>query len=398
MARGAVNARCESSSLFARNGNCTAAARAGRRLSLRGRLHVQAHLVSPSDLSVRDQEHWRALQRAVPEFRSPLMGPDFAMIVGRVRRDAAVLVFTRDGRPVGFLPHHRRPFGMGRPIGAPFSDLHGLVSENDLGLDAEAVVRHAGLKSFQFSGLIDPFAVFAGSATEHRPSYCVEGTEAFQQIRCTRKPHFKRAMRGVRDLAAGGGDVQVHAPDHRSTALECTFRWKRDQLRRTGLHDFFRPEWTRVLMKSIFDSPFGMLVTLNLDGKPIAGRFGFAAGGVCHAWITAHDPSLARHTPGNILLWKLLEAMPALGLDAYDMGPGNDHHKRLYSTGTLSVGVGSAPARARSMLRTPASMRRRLDQIAEIELDEFGRAYGLFTALATHVRRPRRGAGAGAAD
>jgi CelD/BcsL family acetyltransferase involved in cellulose biosynthesis len=351
---------------------------------------LQARLISPSELSAREEGHWRALQGARAEFRSPLMGPDFARIVGRVRSDAAVLVLSRDGGPVGFLPHHRRPFGRGRPLGSPFADLHGLISRDGLGLDAASLLGHARLASFHFSGLVDPFGVFAGATAETRPSWFVSGAGAFETVREARKAHFKKRVRRERSLAAAMGAVEARFADRRAAALETVFAWKRAQLKRTGLHDFLRPAWTRALMDLVFESPLAHFVTLEVGGVVVAGRFGLAADGVCHPWITAYDPSLAYYSPGNILLWKFLEAMPALGLHTYDMGPGGDHDKALYATGSLSLGLGAAPARPRALPGALGQVRQRLEQIAEIELSDLGRIYGLAAAVAAQAKRSFR--------
>lgn len=348
---------------------------------------LRAQLLSPRDLSARDQECWRSLQGVAGAFGNPLLGPEFATLVGEVRKDAAVLVLLRDGRPVGFLPHHRRPSGIGRPIGAPFSDLHGLVSEDNLDLDDEALLRHAQLDAFHFSGLVDPHGVFARSTTGRQPSWRVSGEAAFERIRDAHMTHFKKALRQERRLAAANAGVGVTLNDRSSAALDQVFGWKRAQLRRTGLHDFFRPIWTRALMRRIFDSHFGSLATLNLAGEPIAGRFSFVVRGACHVWIRAYDPAFSRHSPGNILLWKFLEAMPSLGIHTCDMGPGGEHDKAIYSTDTVALGAGTAPLPQRTVLRTSDSVRRRLEHIAEVELGGWGRAYGLLFALASQSRR-----------
>ncbi|MFX8637282.1 hypothetical protein ABTM28_21410, partial [Acinetobacter baumannii] len=76
----------------------------------------------PADLAPADRAAWAALRALAEPFQSPLFSLEFAEAVAEVRADAAVAVLRRDGRTVGFLPHHRRPGGLARPIGAPFAD------------------------------------------------------------------------------------------------------------------------------------------------------------------------------------------------------------------------------------------------------------------------------------
>src|ERR1700748_1274539 len=114
---------------------------------------LSAETVRPADLTARDRAAWMGLRASAEVFQSPLLGPDFAEMVGRVRADAAVAVIRRGGKAIGFLPHHRRPRGLPRPIGAPFSDYHALVAEP--GLDGAEALKLAGLREYRFSALLD---------------------------------------------------------------------------------------------------------------------------------------------------------------------------------------------------------------------------------------------------
>ena len=106
---------------------------------------LQADILRPSDLSRSDHAAWSADRDATTAFRSPLLSAEFALAVGEVREDAAVAVFRRRGAPIGFLAHHRRPGGLARPIGSPWSDYHALISGPDGAIDGAEALRAAGL-------------------------------------------------------------------------------------------------------------------------------------------------------------------------------------------------------------------------------------------------------------
>ncbi|MBY0420788.1 MAG: hypothetical protein K2Q06_00690, partial [Parvularculaceae bacterium] len=76
-------------------------------------------------------ETWRTLQSADPLLDSPFFSPEFAAVIGAARDDAYVAEFIVNGRIVAFLPHHRRPGGVAKPIGAQISDYHGLIAAKD---------------------------------------------------------------------------------------------------------------------------------------------------------------------------------------------------------------------------------------------------------------------------
>ena len=94
---------------------------------------LDVETIHPSLLSAVDAVLWRSLAASEESFGNPLLGPDFAQAVGKVREDARVAVVRRAGETVGFLPFHRRPGGLARPIGSPLSDYHGLVSRPGAG-------------------------------------------------------------------------------------------------------------------------------------------------------------------------------------------------------------------------------------------------------------------------
>ena len=208
---------------------------------------VQAEIIRPDALKPEDRAAWLALRASAEAFSSPLLGPDFAEAVGRVRSDAAIAVFRRNGRAVGFLPHHRRPGGLARPIGAPFSDYHALIAEPDL--NAEDALRVAGLREYRFAALIDPHGAFASaqSRADEGHSIVVEGTgetagaDYMEVLRAGSPKRFKNVRRLDHKMDREVGAVSLIAPDQDPTAFETMFAWKREQFARTGLHDVFHP-------------------------------------------------------------------------------------------------------------------------------------------------------------
>ncbi|MGZ3305442.1 MAG: GNAT family N-acetyltransferase, partial [Asticcacaulis sp.] len=117
-------------------------------------------LVKASDLAERDAALWREMIQATPQFASPLLSPDFTRAVARVRPDTDVAIFRNGGATLGFLPHHRRPGGLGRPAGAPFADYSALITFPGTGLRIGGALKAARLTSYQAIGLIDPHGVF----------------------------------------------------------------------------------------------------------------------------------------------------------------------------------------------------------------------------------------------
>ncbi|MEI9963932.1 MAG: hypothetical protein WDM92_03770 [Caulobacteraceae bacterium] len=71
---------------------------------------IQAEVKHPSALSPAEIAAWRGFCAADPALQSPLLGPDFARLVGEVRCDARVAVYAREGadRRLPAVPPARR--------------------------------------------------------------------------------------------------------------------------------------------------------------------------------------------------------------------------------------------------------------------------------------------------
>lgn len=369
--------------------------------------------VRPSELTAPEREAWLDFCAATPVFRSPLLGPDFAQAVERRRDDSYVAIFRRNGRVVGFLPHHRRSSGFARPMGAPFCDYHALVTEPGLRLEGRQALAEAGLTTFRFSCLIDPYGCFDAVDRTPQDGFVMKlgpaGAESY--LEALRAPNPKRAKNWRRlenKLEREVGEIELTAPDHDREAFDTLMRWKRQQLVRGGMHDFFRPNWTLGLMQDLFErreGPFqGLMLTLRAGGRLVAGHFGVRRNGCFHSWISSIDPDLAATGAGNTLLLRAIKAMPGLELSAFDMGPGHAHYKEPFCTGRIAassgVARGAAHGVAHSMNRAlalaaerseaVARLLRRLDHIAAIELSVGGRLLGVAQAFAGQARRGAR--------
>ncbi|HEX2559054.1 GNAT family N-acetyltransferase [Phenylobacterium sp.] len=365
---------------------------------------IEAATFHPAELSSDDAAAWRGIQAARPEFDSPLLGPEFAQAVGGVREDARVTVWRSRGEPVAFLAYHRRPGRLARPIGAPLSDYHALIAERPF--DLPAGLAAADLGAYRFTGLLDPCQAVDGFAGSAHPSYVIRlmGTpeDYLEQLRARSAKRFKNYRRLTHKLEREVGRIKMVAGDRDPAALQKLIDWKRSQLARTGGDDFLSPQWTKCLVQRLFEqtSPAfgGLMVNLYVDGRLAAGHFGVRAGGVFHPWIASTNPDLAPWSPGQVFLMQAITAMPSAGLSAYDLGPGHDHYKAPFALAgrTLLSGCATAAgpagrgARAAEGLLSvlqanssgvPGRLRRRLDNIAALELSLEGRVRGLAGAM-----------------
>ncbi len=365
---------------------------------------LHADIVRPDALAPADRNAWRALAAAEPAFRSPLMGPAFAELVGRVREDVHVAVFRRGpgggDAPVGFLAHHRRPGGLARPVGAPWSDRHALLTRPDPGFGWREALTAARLGAYRFTALVDPHGVFAGAGADGAdPAFAIApdqpGEPYWEQLRAGSPKRFKNIRRLEHKLDREEGPLELVVGDRSPDALRELVRWKREQFRRTGLHDVLHPAWSRTMMETLFaaDGPelSGLLITLRACGRVVAAHFGARAAGVYHPWLAAYDPAFAAWSPGLVLLSMAVRAMPDAGLDRYELSGGSAHYKLVFASVEEALATGAAELRASSVAsRRPALLQRvgrRLDHIASTEITLGGRLQGFATALTDISKR-----------
>lgn len=377
---------------------------------------LDVETLHPRDLTQADLRTWREMAAAEPAFASPLLGPDFARAVGAVRDDARVAVIRREGQTLGFLPHHRRPGAMARAIGSPLSDYHGLVSRADAGLDAAQVLRAADLTAYRYTGLIDPHGVFGQTArkTAHVIDLATKGwggtdAEAYlEAVRAASPKKIKNWRRLDSKLEREMGTIELVAADRSREAFDQLIAWKREQLERTGVHDFLRPAWVQGLLLDLFQKqtgPFqGLMINLYAGGQLVAGHFGVRLDGVYHPWIASTNPAYGEWSPGQIFFMRAIAAMPGLDLHHYDLGPGHDHYKGAYALSQVQIGDGTATAStmagrmahsldgvmalAGSRGAGPVGrLTRRMDAISSVELTLGGRMRGLVDAFANQAQR-----------
>jgi CelD/BcsL family acetyltransferase involved in cellulose biosynthesis len=372
---------------------------------------LDVETLHPRELNCDEVRTWRAMAAAEPAFSSPLLGPDFARAVGVVRDDARVAVIRREGEILGFLPHHRRPGQLARPIGSPLSDYHGLVSRSDADLNGAEVLRAADLAAFRFTGLIDPHGVFGQAEMKQAHVIGLANTDVdtyLEAVRAASPKKIKNWRRLDNKLEREMGAIELVGADRSREAFDQLIAWKREQLARTGVHDFLRPDWTRNLMLDLFqkqDGPFqGLMINLYAGGQLVGGHFGVRLNGVYHPWIASTNPAYAEWSPGQIFFMRAIAAMPGLGLERYDLGPGHDHYKGAYALSQVQIGDGTATAsgmagRMASSLDgvwalaggggagPVGRLRRRMEAIASVELTMGGRVRGFVHAVANQAQR-----------
>ncbi len=373
--------------------------------------------IRPEELGETERETWDSWLRAAPLAPSPFRGWRFAVCAGDVREDARIAVIEDDAGLLGFLPYHRRPGGLARPIGAPFSDQHGPVTRPGAALDLPRALRTLKLSAYIHTAMPGEPGGRGGTAFSSAPAWVSDlggdGAAYLERKRAAHPTRSKGFGKRLRKAERQHGPAAIVMDDQDPAVFERIVALKRTQFRRTGRHDVLGPRWVRAMLERLNDRAepgFGLrMATLRLGGAFAAGEINLLGAGTLHSWLAAYEPDFSECSPGMQLTLGMLTGAASLGAVRIDFGCGHDHYKTLFADpeGCFVEGAVYADTAAGRVRHAAAQMwsatehaplgpaarfagklRRRATQIAAVETDFPGRARGVLTALSRGAPHP----------
>ena len=96
-------------------------------------------------------------------------------------------------------------------------------------------------------------------------------------------------------------------------------------------------EFYRALVSDLGSTGSIRFAELRLDGVLVASHFGFFHAGTFTWYKPTYDPALAKHSPGEVLIKRLLEAAQNEGADLFDFTIGNEAFKSRFATEVEAV-------------------------------------------------------------
>ncbi len=369
---------------------------------------LEVDIVGIDSLDESQWATWRAILAANPALNSPYFRPEFARVAGRISPDAAVAVFSRGGRTVGFFPHQRRGGAM-QPLAAPMNDYHGIIALPGQAPSLEEAARLLGATRLNVTAWVGETAL-----GEDRRTVQVELGEGgydgwYAERRTTHGKFFKDKERARRSMEAELGPMRVERGLHDPALLDWLIDLKRDQYRRTGRHDIFACGWTaellHALLKDVGDGFGASMAGLWAGDRLTAIEYSLHAGDQYHFWFPGYDPAMARCSPGILLSMDTMRLSAPLGYRTFDFGFEGEHYKKYFCNGAhlvreamvLKPGLGAAVSEAAvgvlggrgQRLRT--SVRRRWAAIEACETTPGNRLKGAVQAAGAALAKARQG-------
>lgn len=368
---------------------------------------LRVEIVGAEALEATDIALWHAMIAANPDLASPYFHPEFTRIAARVSPHAAVAVFRRGNRTIGFFPHQRRGSSI-QPLAAPMNDYHGVIA-----LPGEAPSLEEVATVMNATRLNVGAWVGTAEAGEPRETVMVtmpDGYEAwYAERRKTWSKYYKDKERARRSLETELGEVRVELGLRDPALLDHLIDLKRAQYRRTGRHDVFACGWTRQLLHDLMEGESdgfgGSLAAMWAGGKLTAVEYSLHGGAHYHFWFPAYEPGLSRCSPGILLSLDTMRLASEQGYRVFDFGFGGEGYKKYFCdtsqivrealiqrpgfrasvTGAVAGVMATAgPDRAE---RLKASVRRRWSAIEACETNRVDRVKGALGAVGAALNK-----------
>lgn len=310
---------------------------------------MRVDLIRASELSNDQIALWTQFQDQDATLASPYFSCHFTLAVGRVRGDSFVGIIEDGGKIVGFFPFQLQERGIGKPIGGPVSDYHGVIAARDAELNALDLLSACGLYIYDFNHMLAAQSTFQPflHATAISPyldlsrgydAYVSERQRQGSTVVNTRMATKWRTLE--RDL----GPLRFELHDLDVNSLKTLMYWKSRQYSATRATDVFSFEWPVRLLEEIYsikEQNFaGLMSTIYAGDRLIAAHMGMRSRDVWHYWFPAYDVECSKFSPGLRLLVEMAKSAESQGLKVIDLGKGEAEYKIRLSNGFIVVGEG----------------------------------------------------------
>ncbi len=346
------------------------------------------------------------LRNSDNKYDNPMFEPEFIRILAGLRSDIRVLIGFESDVPVIYFPIQKHPGNWARPAAGPFSDWHSPIGE---AIPFSEFLKQAGVAGMTVHGLMPSSFISSVDGLSRESSHVThiagEFSDFYENQQKMFPKHFKKMRRLKRNLETKIGPVEFCYDDRSDEVFEWLIQIKRDQYVRTHRHDVLGADWAQAFVgqvRELRNPRFrAVMSTLRANGILIAAELNMQSDRVLHGWLTGFDRAYATHSPGLILVERMLEEMVSQGVRIYDAGPGLSHYKKYYSNVSYPIEMGVVMGRQSrhpvrlmgtawrqmealpigAISRTMRKTRRRMDQVLQAELSFSARLLGLLRAI-----------------
>jgi len=319
-------------------------------------------VLKPCALTETQLSAWRSSLAADPLLGSPFLTPSYVQALGRKLDNVFIGVLELGGEPSAFLPYERNSAGIGQRL--RLSDCQGLIAKPGTVPDLPRFIRGCGLRAWDFDHLLAAQRDFIPFHRETSASPVMDlsvGYEAYvAERRAAGTEQIKKTYNLMRRLEREHGPLRFdpHLPD--PSVLRQLLAWRSSKYQDSRHPVELVTALLEELMKEQHPECSGSLSVLYAGEEVAACHFGLRSRTVWHYWFPAYNPKFEKLSPGNILLLKIAELAPQLGITSIDLGKGGQDYKKRFMNSSVELAAGSITVSPLlSLLRTLRDKARR---------------------------------------
>ncbi|ESQ76741.1 GNAT family N-acetyltransferase [Asticcacaulis sp. AC402] len=289
-------------------------------------------LVQANDLTAADEALWRGFVALRPELTGPYFDIRYVRSIAAAVPNCAIARFHEDGRVTGYFAFQKRGDIL-LPMGAPLSDYHAVVGACDFVADFDRLMRLTHTRRLEFQGMVGtPTGRGAHVGLTRRVADATNGFDHWWETQdAANHKFFKNVSRCMRNVEKDFGGFAFTWEKVSPELMDWVIGLKRDQYRRSGMHDVFGCRWTRAMLDQLaaVDLPdFGLRCgVFRHDGRLVAVEIALVQGEDVHLWFPAYDQDYGRYSVGILLTIAIIKNTEALGLKRFDFGTGGEDYK-----------------------------------------------------------------------
>ena len=323
---------------------------------------MQIRLIAPAELDSAQIALWRRFQAANPALDSPFCAPEFILVAASQSDGARVAVIHEGGETCAFFPFQYgglgrpglvdrafRALGVACPIGRKVSECHGIIAPAGFEIDPGALLDACHINAWDFHRLPlcdATFQAYQTSVVHWHAIDIADGHPAFvERMRAKGSDLLSQTARKARGLARDFGPLRFVDDERDPRFIDTVLAWRERQYPDARVIDGMERCDTRDLLAALHanrSSMFaGRLSLLYAGDELVAGHFGLLSPTVATYGYMGIADHAGRHSPGMILLLRLIESACALGCGRVDLGAGDQRYKHQLSTGGIMLASGS---------------------------------------------------------
>lgn len=292
---------------------------------------------------------WREMHLANPELASSFFAPEFTQVVAAAMDGVEVAVIHETGGPAALFPFERIGPKLGGPVGRSLCSYQGLICRPGFTCNVRELLRQCGLDEWKFDSLLATQTSFTRFHHVRELSPQMDLSRGYDTYTAERRAAgselIKKCANLMRRIEREVGPLRFVAHSADATFLQQIFAWKSQQYIETGAPDILALGWVRAVIEQIHtmqaENFAGVLSLLFAGDQLVAGHFGIRSQSVWHYYLPAYNKEMSKYSPGLILLLKMAEHAPSLGLRTIDLGRGMISYKERLMNGAVTVAAGS---------------------------------------------------------